>query len=79
MKAVNPRYVVISVGKNSYGHPAKRVLELISSVGTGRDLSLQNKIQILRTDEVSCLRPSGFGEPRGDIVFECEKECVLKQ
>jgi competence protein ComEC len=41
LDAVNPKYVIVSVGKNSYGHPASAVLGAFSA----RD------IQTLRTDE----------------------------
>lgn len=40
LEAVSPDCAVISVGKNSYGHPAERVLELLK----------ENKVRILRTD-----------------------------
>lgn len=41
VEAVDPVYAVISVGKNSYGHPTERVLEMLES---------QN-IKLFRTDE----------------------------
>lgn len=40
VKAVSPSCAVISVGKNSYGHPAERVLELLE----------ERNIKTLRTD-----------------------------
>lgn len=42
---VNPQYAVISVGKNSYGHPTERVLSLLE----------QNNVTIFRTDEVGTI------------------------
>ena len=48
VQAVAPQYAAISVGKNSYGHPAPEVLETLQ----------KNSVQILRTDElgtISCL------------------------
>ena len=41
LEKINPGIAVISVGKNSWGHPTKEVLERLQSVGS----------QILRTDE----------------------------
>ncbi len=40
LKAVSPNCAIISVGKNSYGHPEKRVLELLDA----------NNVKIFRTD-----------------------------
>lgn len=40
LKAVSPNCAVIQVGKNSYGHPAERVMSLLE----------KNNIKILRTD-----------------------------
>ncbi len=41
LKAVNPKISVIEVGKNSYGHPTKEVLDRLAAVGS----------QIFRTDQ----------------------------
>jgi beta-lactamase superfamily II metal-dependent hydrolase len=38
---VKPAVAVISVGKNTYGHPAKEAIDMLTSEGT----------KILRTDE----------------------------
>lgn len=38
---INPKLVVISVGKNRYGHPSKDVLEILS----------EKDIEVLRTDQ----------------------------
>jgi competence protein ComEC len=40
LKAVSPNCAVIQVGKNSYGHPAERVMSLLE----------KNNVKILRTD-----------------------------
>lgn len=40
LRIISPDLAVISVGRNSYGHPAKEALELLSSKGT----------RVLRTD-----------------------------
>lgn len=41
LKVINPKYAIISVGKNSYGHPSDSTLKLL----------LKNKIKTYRTDE----------------------------
>ena len=41
MREVLPKYAIISVGKNNYGHPGKNVVKLLEKLG----------IKILRTDE----------------------------
>jgi len=46
LKAVNPKISAIEVGKNSYGHPTKEVLERLASVGS----------QIFRTDQNSIIK-----------------------
>lgn len=42
LKAVNPKWAVISVGENKFGHPSLRVIHKLERIGT----------QILRTDKV---------------------------
>jgi beta-lactamase superfamily II metal-dependent hydrolase len=42
LRETRPEYAIISVGKNNYGHPGKKAIDLISSLG----------IQILRTDQI---------------------------
>ncbi len=41
MREISPEYAIISVGKNNYGHPGKKVLGLLEKLG----------IKTLRTDE----------------------------
>jgi beta-lactamase superfamily II metal-dependent hydrolase len=46
LKILQPRYSMISVGKNNYGHPSQQVLDRIGSVGS----------EIRRTDEMGVVR-----------------------
>lgn len=46
LKAVNPKISAIEVGKNSYGHPTKEVLERLASIGS----------LIFRTDQNSIVK-----------------------
>jgi competence protein ComEC len=41
LNAVKPKYAVISVGKNSYGHPTKEVLNRLKAA----------KVTVYRTDQ----------------------------
>ena len=43
--AATPKVALISVGRNSYGHPAQRVLDDLAAAGA----------QVLRTDESGCI------------------------
>lgn len=53
LKAVQPKYAVISVGKdNGYGHPHQEVLERLESIGS----------TILRTDELGTIVFQSDGE-----------------
>lgn len=51
LKAVNPNYAIISVGKNSYGHPCDSVLKLLKD----------NKIKMYRTDESGTIVATATG------------------
>ncbi|WP_338826309.1 hypothetical protein MTBGP_11170 [Moorella thermoacetica] len=52
LKAVSPKYSVISVGKgNSYGHPAQQTLDRLASAG----------VQIYRTDEAGTIIATSDG------------------
>jgi competence protein ComEC len=53
LKAVSPKYAVISVGKgNDYGHPTQVTLDKIADVG----------IQVFRTDEAGTIVATSDGE-----------------
>jgi len=51
LDAVKPKYAVISVGKNSYGHPTSQVVNLLKN----------SKASILRTDQSSTIIITGDG------------------
>ncbi|KNF09965.1 ComE operon protein 3 [Gottschalkia purinilytica] len=53
LKAVNPKYGVISLGKNNdYGHPHKEAIDTLKN----------NNVNILRTDELGTIRIISDGE-----------------
>jgi competence protein ComEC len=53
VKAVNPKYAVISVGKgNTYGHPSKSTIKMLK----------ENKIKYFRTDEQGTIVITSDGE-----------------
>ena len=56
LKAVNPKYAVISVGPNSYGHPTEEVLNRLS----------QHGISVLRTDVSGSIVATSDGT---DVTF----------
>ena len=56
LNAVNPKYAVISVGPNSYGHPTEEVLNRLS----------QHGISVLRTDVSGTIVATSDGT---DVVF----------
>lgn len=60
---VNPKYAVIPVGKNSYGHPTPQTLQNLKS----------QKIKTFRTDQDGDIKCEGDGER-----VECEKERLKK-
>ncbi|MEH7430142.1 ComEC/Rec2 family competence protein [Priestia megaterium] len=51
LDAVKPKYAVISVGKNSYGHPTSQVVNLLKN----------SKASILRTDQSGTISITGDG------------------
>lgn len=61
LKAVSPKYAVISVGKdNSYGHPGSNILKRLDSLG----------VKTYRTDEVGTIIMESDGN---DILVKTEK------
>ena len=59
LKAVSPDYAIISCGSNSYGHPARRVMELLET----------NSIPLYRTDLQGTI---SFTLTSQDITFDLE-------
>jgi competence protein ComEC len=64
MRTLAPKYAIISVGTNTYGHPGKKAIEQLESLNS--IVPAKAGIQILRTDK------------HGDVVFECSSFCELK-
>lgn len=52
LKAIQPRYAVVSVGENSYGHPSPVVLDRLAALSC----------EVLRTDEVGTIIARSDGE-----------------
>jgi competence protein ComEC len=52
LKAVNPRAAVISVGKNTFGHPAPSTIERL----------IQNNVKVFRTDECGAVILTSDGQ-----------------
>lgn len=59
LAATNPKYAVISVGKNNYGHPAPQTLQNLKN----------QKINFFRTDQDGDIKCKGDGKK-----VKCEKE-----
>lgn len=65
LKAVDPIYGIISVGKdNKYGHPSSNVVTSL----------LEDDVQIYRTDEMGTIIVTSNGK---NISFKCEKSNAL--
>ena len=66
LEATTPGIAVISVGENSFGHPAQETLERLDECGA----------QILRTDESGAIRltPSAGGGWRIETTLEAPNE-----
>lgn len=67
IRETKPKYAIISVGKNSFGHPGKNVLEMLEKL----------EIEVLRTDSAQS-KDSSTNAQDHDFVFECERECEIK-
>ncbi|WFD08719.1 ComEC/Rec2 family competence protein [Tepidibacter hydrothermalis] len=56
LKAVSPKYAIISVGKdNKYGHPAQEILSKLSSV----------RVHVYRTDKMGTIIATSDAKPQG--------------
>lgn len=65
LKEVSPKHAVISVGKNSYGHPSNSVLKLLK----------QSSIHAYRTDEHGTITATSTGST---VTFDV-KESTIKE
>lgn len=63
IKAVNPKNAVISVGKNSYGHPGSSVLQMLK----------KNDITVYRTDENGTITATSTGM---EITFDAKSSNI---
>lgn len=59
LNAIKPKYAVISVGENSYGHPSAETLSLLK----------KKKLTIYRTDQSGTITASSDGKK---ITFDCK-------
>jgi beta-lactamase superfamily II metal-dependent hydrolase len=64
LKAVNPKYAVISVGPNSYGHPTEEVLDRL----------IQHGISVFRTDISGTIVATSDGT---DVTFNTEPSGLI--
>ena len=58
LRKTMPKAVIVSVGENSYGHPAQETLDRIQSAGA----------KVLRTDELGTIRCIGT---KDGLRFSC--------
>lgn len=61
LSRIKPKIAVISVGKNSYGHPSREVIKILRDLDIRQSLRFE-ELKVLRTDKNGEIRISSDGE-----------------